>query len=679
MAILSLNGNFNYPIELKQDLTLDGAAVFNSAISQGFNNNAVGQYSFVHGNSCSANSIYSIACGRESYVSTGSDYSIAFGESCSAYGANSCACGHKSSTKNIDGDFCENTFVWQGNRGGNQYVSMGSGTFCINPKYPFETSEPASSVAICGFFVGENCITDYMSSAAAKRILTNENYFTELQRFSNGSVFDGTVTFNPNSQTVFEGSVIFNGSTSASLYNTTDIIRDDDGIANHRYVNGMSLSAVLSVGQYYDTDISKIDFDGMSEWSTPLKFVKSYVTSAVNDVDAFKGDEPPSSAAASIGYVDMLATSASTHALTSDNIFTGENVFRNIVRISNTLETMDSGTVDFRKGEFYVSEPTSIETFDEYSASTIRFTRSVATSAVTSILNGDNVYTGTNNYLSSNVYIRNPLVTSINENEPSTTYFSRYVATSAINNLLENGGTFDGTVSFNKSINLIAPSGVELYVKTQNPGDSSNKAASTEFVKGAIGGAFDLFDVKFTDHKLSENSRWRMSGSIVRREDFPEAYDHIYEEYQNGKFVEEKIGDVKIVYFMASDGHRIVYGQSNISALNNIFKNTGIAWFYILDTSEKYIILPKSSYNFNIIQSTGVVGSYVAPSLPSHSHTAYTPIGSGAGHGGCAHHGENRCGTISVSVNDNLSYGNVKIGTTVQPPATNMFLYFYCG
>ena len=43
MAILSLNGNFNYPIELKQSLTVDGKAEFNDAIQQGTNNGNAAQ------------------------------------------------------------------------------------------------------------------------------------------------------------------------------------------------------------------------------------------------------------------------------------------------------------------------------------------------------------------------------------------------------------------------------------------------------------------------------------------------------------------------------------------------------------------------------------------------------------------------------------------------------------
>lgn len=806
MATLSLNGEFNYPIELKQSLVVDGKATFNSKVSQGVDNATNGQHSYTFGDSCSANADFSRACGEKSLVGESGRLSLADGYACSSFGERSYTLGYKTVSRTIGiGVNCDDSFVWQGNTNGDLYYSKGSGTFCINPYGTGEedsSSLQASSIAVCGFFIGENCITDYISSESAKRILTNPNVFTASQVFDEDVTFNGTTLFK--NQNTFEGMTVFTGTTNVPVNNDPSSVIKDNAIASHEYVNGIALSAIANVGKYYSDDITETDFNALDDFSVSLGFLSSYVESAINNVDEFLDDRySEMGSAASREYTLNLATSASTHILSSDNIYTGINGFRGDVNIYGKLTSQNTATIDLKLGKILVSDVWNKNDENPNTISTQRFTRTVATSAVEQILNHGNVYKGssgeTNVYnidtrFSSEmhinskmtmepnsiadmrygkVYIGNPASTSNDENEPSTTMFSRSVAASAVNELLTRGGvfsygslvTFNGDVRFNKDVDA---KNANFSVKNLNVADSSNYAASTKFVKDAIfetlstsstsvkslildgnqssktnnfvgttnnflnenifvstmpngcadehaascefvhniaSGIFDLFDTKFTDHILPSNSRWKLQGSKILGAN-TEVYRHILSDItglnESQTTIVTPTGNSKIIrYYMAKDGHKIVMFNKS-SVIDSLFQETGIAWFYVLNTerNNEFVILPRSSYNFKILPYTSTssidalkrpeIGGYVPPSLPSHTHHFRIYRSADGSHGSTlkdrVHHGaDNDCSSISKDT-DNAKWtdsnGNtlsINGGKTVQPPATHMFLYFFCG
>lgn len=145
----------------------------------------------------------------------------------------------------------------------------------------------------------------------------------------------------------------------------------------------------------------------------------------------------------------------------------------------------------------------------------------------------------------------------------------------------------------------------------------------------------------------------------------------------------DTIGDITITYYLAEDGHKICLPdqEANISAL---YEQTGVAWYYILDTTNRQFKLPRTKWGFTGIRNG--VGGYVAPGLPnitgSFSTASDKNLGSGAfswttnkyatnggGQGG-------QWGINFSAKKSNSIYGN---STTVQPPATQMYLYFYVG
>lgn len=154
----------------------------------------------------------------------------------------------------------------------------------------------------------------------------------------------------------------------------------------------------------------------------------------------------------------------------------------------------------------------------------------------------------------------------------------------------------------------------------------------------------------------------------------------------------ETIAGITITYYRSSDGHKIVLADQETNAAA-IFSSTGVAWYYILDTANQRFKLPRTK--FGIIGLRDGVGNYVGAGLPN--------ITGVIGQYDCA------VGTYNISrsgafyaVNQNSrsmmydrlsasnTYGDTGFdasrsnsiygsSTTVQPPATQQYLYFYVG
>lgn len=150
----------------------------------------------------------------------------------------------------------------------------------------------------------------------------------------------------------------------------------------------------------------------------------------------------------------------------------------------------------------------------------------------------------------------------------------------------------------------------------------------------------------------------------------------------------ETIGGITISYYRAADGHKICPAdqEQNVQTLYN---EVGVAWYYILDTANQRFKLPRTKFSVTGIRDE--VGNYVAPGLPnitgylgladrnsnagsrSSGAFAWESYGSNGYAPSTSVDGKNAKFDASLS---NSIYGN---GTTVQPPATQMYLYFYMG
>lgn len=149
----------------------------------------------------------------------------------------------------------------------------------------------------------------------------------------------------------------------------------------------------------------------------------------------------------------------------------------------------------------------------------------------------------------------------------------------------------------------------------------------------------------------------------------------------------ETVDGITITFYHTEDGHKICLAdqEANVQAL---YEATGIAWYYILDTVNKQFKLPRTKHAFTGLRDT--VGKYVPAGVPNitgaianttwfytgtgssgaftdspNSNYAQTTTGTGSG----------TKYTLDASRSSSV-YGN---SNTVQPPATQMYLYFYVG
>ena len=146
----------------------------------------------------------------------------------------------------------------------------------------------------------------------------------------------------------------------------------------------------------------------------------------------------------------------------------------------------------------------------------------------------------------------------------------------------------------------------------------------------------------------------------------------------------ETINGITITYYKAEDGHKICRPdqEANVQAL---YESTGIAWYYILDTANKQFKLPRTKFGFTGLRDN--VGGYVEAGLPNitgefyGSQSAFESAYGAFKAGNNPYGGKTTSGTVNNAVTFDASrvssvYGN---SNTVQPKATQMYLYFYVG
>lgn len=214
--------------------------------------------------------------------------------------------------------------------------------------------------------------------------------------------------------------------------------------------------------------------------------------------------------------------------------------------------------------------------------------------------------------------------------------------------------------------------GTKIYTKKPYP-EVGEKAYSDSALTTEVGEITDVtYTLGMSSGKITVNSIVYNSASGSR-----------------ATLTTEIVGGVTVQFFLADDGHKIcpTSEESNVTA---IYNTTGVAWYYILDTANRRFKLPRTKFGFVGLRDT--VGKYVEPGLPN--ITGYLGLADRS------HNAENRAtGCFSwnnrqgtqgkAPTNDNDGYdayfdasqSNAIYGasTTVQQPATQMYLYFYVG
>lgn len=195
----------------------------------------------------------------------------------------------------------------------------------------------------------------------------------------------------------------------------------------------------------------------------------------------------------------------------------------------------------------------------------------------------------------------------------------------------------------------------------------------------------DLFDHKWADHIL-DDAQWLRADTFSWQSGtvYQAAYAHLVLDIDGKTLQSETISGTTIQFYLADDGHKICPAsqESNVTAIYNA---TGVAWYYIIDTTNTRFKLPRTQFAFTGIRSS--VGKFVSAGLPNIT-ASWENRGASASASGAvnvttrswgnrdASDGQNSGAyTLDASRSSSI-YGN---STTVQPKATEMYLYFYVG
>lgn len=196
----------------------------------------------------------------------------------------------------------------------------------------------------------------------------------------------------------------------------------------------------------------------------------------------------------------------------------------------------------------------------------------------------------------------------------------------------------------------------------------------------------DLFDWKWADHQVND-VQWLRADTFSWQNGttYSQAYQHLVSDISGVTPTTETVAGTTITFYLAADGHKIVDStqESNVTA---IYTATGVAWYYILDTVNQQFKLPRTKFGVTGLRDT--VGNYVEAGLPPIGKIQHVMFlnSSQTDNDAITFNDEGRTGLSSGGGNEwirtvDVGGGNSIFGnsTTVQPPATQMYLYFYVG
>lgn len=241
------------------------------------------------------------------------------------------------------------------------------------------------------------------------------------------------------------------------------------------------------------------------------------------------------------------------------------------------------------------------------------------------------------------------------------------------------------------AINNSAALAQDWAVKTDAPVDGEDYSAKYYALQAQNVG-LPLLMPFWSDHLLNDISFLRADTfSWQSGEVYVAAYQHLQTDIEGVTAESETIGNVTITFYRATDGHKIVLANMEAN-VTSIYNATGVAWYYILDTTNTRFKLPRTRYSFVGVRDS--VGNYVPESLPNITGGIYTGHGLGLFGPDTAtgafnrnyNEYQSRAGNEGSSIyaqgfdfNASRVSATYQDGAPVQQRATEMYLYFYVG
>lgn len=315
-------------------------------------------------------------------------------------------------------------------------------------------------------------------------------------------------------------------------------------------------------------------------------------------------------------------------------------------------------------------------------------TSEVVESGNTALTNIDTAKTGAltditnlkNTSVSSITTAKNNAITSITTQE-----------TTSKNNIIAKGAEQIELIQNEGATQIANVQSTGFYMRDDKLYYINSQGEETEFKLDDIelNNPYSLFDFKWADHELNnicwtraDNFDWKPSAT------YTSAYNELLSEYNNAESVSTT--EDSITFKRTPKGYKIALATQETAILNK-YNADGIAWYYILDTTNKKFKLPRTKFGFEGLR--GKVGNDIAESLPNikgdigrfqayefqtkkpfyiHDRDSENKI-SGVTTSNATGYG------MKIGIDASQVSSTYQDGAPVQERATQMYLYFYVG
>ena len=145
----------------------------------------------------------------------------------------------------------------------------------------------------------------------------------------------------------------------------------------------------------------------------------------------------------------------------------------------------------------------------------------------------------------------------------------------------------------------------KLYQAKQATGPSSTAYDPTTnpsvWESIILGNTNYIFENRWSDYEINSQN-WLRADTFSWQPGttYTNAYGHLVDDIAGISPSTETVGSYTITYYQAADGHKIVMANQE-TTVANIYAESGVAWYYILDTDNTRFKLPRSTHG-NIVE-----------------------------------------------------------------------------
>lgn len=231
-----------------------------------------------------------------------------------------------------------------------------------------------------------------------------------------------------------------------------------------------------------------------------------------------------------------------------------------------------------------------------------------------------------------------------------------YMVTSQLAYIFQQGAAieWDANTTYYTGSIVCAPDGSGTWFRSLIDDNTAVLTDTTAWARIELSkNGTPLFTQITTDYVLSGNDAigWAMQGSNVTNTAYPDAYAKILNLYNTGTNLTYR----GIAAKRSSDG-RYIADVSQLTAVNNLFNNTGIADFYVIDTLGQNFYLPKTTRFIQYTTDINAVNQFNDSGLPSLNQTITATTNKTGNH---THTAQSSGNHYHGAMGDNSQYGSL--------------------